>query len=147
MRVSSLLIGNILIIFSGLLYAIDAHISKYVSDKIDAKRITQITSFASGLFTLFILTILGISFDVDLKDIPIFFVLAFVGTGIDTLFFVMTLRLLGGVRTILLYSTTVIFGILFSSIVLSEEITIMDMFSTILVLSGIYFLRNKLGEE
>ncbi|MGH1567213.1 MAG: EamA family transporter [Nitrosopumilus sp.] len=118
-----------------------------MSDKIGAKRITQITSFASGLFALFVLIILDISFNVDLKDIPIISVLTFVGTGIATLFFVMTLRLLCGVRTILLYSTAVIFGILFSIIVLSEEITIMDMFSTILVLSGIYFLRNKLGEE
>ena len=147
MRVSNLLIDNILIIFSRLLYAIDVNISKYVSDKIDVKRITQIISFTSGLFTLFILIILGIPFDVDLKDIPIFSVLAFVGTGIDILFFVMAMRLLGCVRILLLYSTNVIFGIIFSSIVLSEEITIMDMFYINLILSGIYFLRNKLGEE
>ena len=144
---SSFLIGDVLIILSGLLYAIDVNISKYVSDKIDAKRITQITSFASGLFALLILIILDIPFDVDLRDVPMISVLAFVGTGVATLFFVMSLRLLGGVRTILLYSTTVIFGILFSSMILYEEITIVDIFSTILVLSGIYFLRNKLDTE
>ena len=38
---SSLLMGDILIIFSGLLYAIDVNICKYVSDKIDAKEITS----------------------------------------------------------------------------------------------------------
>ena len=38
---SSLLMGDILIIFSGLLYAIDVNICKYLSDKIDATKIRQ----------------------------------------------------------------------------------------------------------
>ncbi len=146
-NVSSFLIGDILIILSGLFYAIDVNICKYVSDKIDAKRITQITSFASGIFALLILVVLNIPFDVDWKDIPMISVLSFLGTGIATLFFVMALRILGGVRTILLYSTTAIFGIIFSNLILSEEITILNIFSIVLVISGIYFLRNKLGKE
>jgi len=147
MSMSSLLLGDILIILSGLFYAIDVNLCKYVSNKIDAKRITQITSFASGIFALFILVIFDIPFNVNLNDIPMISILAFAGTGIATLFFVMALKLLGGVRTILLYSTTAIFGIIFSSIILSEEITIMDILSTILVISGIYFMRNKIGNE
>lgn len=144
---SSLLMGDILIILSGLFYAVDVNICKYVSDKIDAKRITQITSFASGVFALIILFILNIPFNIDWSDIPTLSFLAFVGTGIATLFFIMALRILGGVRTILLYSTTAIFGIIFSSLVLLEEITTLDIFSIILVMSGIYFLKNKLGKE
>ena len=144
---SSLLIGDILIILSGFFYAIDVNICKYVSNKIDAKRITQITSFAAGIFALLILIILNIPLDVDWKDIPMISLLAFAGTGIATLFFVMALRLLGGVRTILLYSTTAIFGIIFSNLILSEEITSLNIFSIILVISGIYFLRNKLGRN
>ena len=43
-RVSSLLIGDILIIFSGLLYAIDVNISKYVLNQIDKKPSDEIES-------------------------------------------------------------------------------------------------------
>jgi len=147
LNMSSLLLGDILIILSGLFNAIDVNLSKYVSNKIDAKRIMQITSFASGIFVLSIIIILGIPLNINLDHIiPISF-LAFVGTGIATLFFVIALKLLGGVKTILLYSATSIFGIIFSSIILSEEITIINIVSVIIVISGIYLMRNKLGSE
>ncbi len=147
LNMSSFLLGDILIILSGLFYAIDVNLSKYVSNKIDAKRITQITSFSSGLFALLIIVIFNIPFNINLNDIlPISF-LAFVGTGIATLFFVMALKLLGGVKTILLYSTTSIFGIIFSSIILLEEITLIDIVSVTIVISGIYLMRSKLGSE
>ena len=147
LNMSSFLLGDVLIILSGLFYAIDVNLSKYVSNKIDAKRITQITSFASGLFALLIIVILDIPFNINLSDIlPISF-LAFAGTGIATLFFVMALKLLGGVKTILLYSSTSIFGIIFSSIILLEEITLIDIVSVTIVISGIYLMRRKLGSE
>ena len=37
------------------------------------------------------------------------------------------------------------FGILFSGLILSEVITPVDIFSTMLVLAGIFLLRNKLA--
>jgi len=147
MSMSGVLLGDVLIISSGLFYAIDVNICKYVSDKIDAKRVTQVTSFASGIFALLVLVILNIPFNVNLNDIPMISLLGIAGTGIATLFFVMALRLLGGVRTILLYSTTAIFGIMFSNLVLSEEITMVDVFSITLVISGIFLMRNKIGKE
>jgi drug/metabolite transporter (DMT)-like permease len=147
MSISGVLLGDALIILSGLFYAIDVNICKYVSDKIDAKRVTQITSFASGIFALLVLVILKIPFDVNLNDIPMISLLGIAGTGIATLFFVMALRLLGGVKAILLYSTTAIFGIIFSGLILYEEITFVDIFSITLVILGIYLMRNKLAKE
>ena len=146
LNMSSFLLGDILIILSGLFYAIDVNLSKYVSDKIDAKRITQITSFSLGLFALLIIVIFNIPFNINLNDIlPISF-LAFVGTGIATLFFVIALKLLGGVKIILLYFT-IIFGIIFSSVILSEEITITDNVSVAIVIYGIYLMGNDLESE
>ena len=51
-NMSSLLLGDTLIILSGLFYTVDVNLSKYVSNKIDVKRITQITSFVSGIFCI-----------------------------------------------------------------------------------------------
>ena len=147
MAISEVLFGDFLIMLSGLFYAIDVNICKYVSNRIDAKRVTQVTSFASCVFALSVLIILNIPFDVSLNDIPMISLLGIAGTGIATLFFVMALNILGGIKTILLYSTTAIFGILFSSILLLEEITVIDVLSAILVISGIYFMRNKLGNN
>ena len=52
MTLSNIVFGDLLIIFSGFLYAIDINICKYVSDRFDSKRIAQLTSFASGIFAL-----------------------------------------------------------------------------------------------
>jgi hypothetical protein len=60
----------------------------------------------------------------------------------------MALKIIGTVRTVLLYSTTAVFGVIFSGLFLSETITTTDIFSLGLVLVGIFLLRNKLaGKE
>ena len=53
--------------------------------------------------------------------------------------------MIGTVRTVLLYSTTAMFGVIFSGIFLGETITMLDIISLALVLGGIYMLRNKLA--
>ena len=144
---SNIVFGDLLIIFSGFLYAIDINICKYVSDRFDSKRIAQLTSFVSGIFALSLIFVFQIPFDINFEQIPGIAVLAIFGTGISTLFFLIALRLIGAVRTVLIYSTTSIFGIIFSIIFLSEAITIVNIISIGMVLVGIYLLRNRLGDE
>ena len=52
LNMSSLLLVDIPIILSGLFYAVNVNLSKYVSNKIDVKRTTQITSFVLGIFCI-----------------------------------------------------------------------------------------------
>jgi len=89
----------------------------------------------------------NIPLNINLEQLPTVALIAIAGTGISTLFFIISLRLLGTMRTVLLYSTTAIFGIIFSTILLSEEIMLHNIISMILVMSGVYFLRNRLGED
>ena len=147
MNFSDMLIGDFLILISGLLYAVDICLCKYVSDKIDSKRFVQITSLSSGLFALLIVFVFQIPFFIDVTYLPVIVVLSVVGTGFATLFFIMALKLLGGIRTIVLYSTTAIFGIIFSGVILVEKITIVDVSSIAFTIAGIYFLRNRLSSE
>lgn len=83
---------------------------------------------------------------IQLEQIPNILVMSVAGTGMSTLFFLMGLKLIGAVRTVLLYSTTSVFGILFSGVFLSEVVTYTDIISVVLVLSGIFLLRNRLAE-
>lgn len=147
MSFSNLVYGNMLILLSGLFYALDINICKYISARLDSKRILQITSFASGIFTLGIMIFFNIPLAFDISKIPSIAVIGIAGTGISTLFFIISLRLIGSVRTVLLYSTGAIFGILFSSIFLTEIIQPLNIFSIILALIGIYILRNRLREK
>ena len=147
MVLSNLVFGDLLIILSGLFFALDVNICKYVSDRISSKRITQLYSFFGGGAALVLLIAFQIPYDIDIEQLgPISFI-AIAGTGLATVFFLIALRLIGAVRTILIYSTTSIFGIIFSAIILSEQITTFNVISIITVMSGIYLLRNRLGYE
>ena len=65
----------------------------------------------------------------------------------STYFFVIALRSIGAVRTISLYSSTTVFGMVFATLLLHEVITFQNVLSIALVLGGMYLLRNKLGSD
>ncbi len=145
-NLGSMVTGDLLIIFSGLLYAIDITLCKYLSDRFDVKKTVQIVSFICAAITISIIILFQIPIDIELAQVPNILIMSIAGTGMSTLFFLMGLKLIGAVRTVLLYSTTSIFGIIFSGIILSEIITYTDVISVVLVLSGIFLLRNRLAE-
>ena len=146
MVLTKLVMGDLLILLSGLFYALDINICKYVTDRLDSKRMTQITSFASGGFALCLILLLQIPLEISLSHMPGIIITGIAGTAMSAFFFVIALRLIGTIRTILLYSTGSIFGIIFSAIFLSETITLLNVISIALVLIGLYLLRNRLGE-
>ena len=139
--------GDLLIIFSGFLYAVDITLCKYIGDRFDVKRVTQIVSFMCAAVAIALIAMFQIPMDVDITQMPGIIVMSVLGTGMSTLFFLVGLKLIGAVRTVLLYSTTSVFGVVFSGLILSEAITITDIISLALVLTGIFLLRNKLAEE
>lgn len=142
----SLVTGDLLIIFSGLLYAIDITLCKYLGERFDVKKTVQVISFTCAVITISIIVLFQIPMDVELAQVPNILVMSIAGTGMSTLFFLMGLKLIGAVRTVLLYSTTSVFGIIFSGLILSEVITYTDVISVVLVLLGIFLLRNRLAE-
>ena len=140
--------GDLLIILSGVLYAVDITLCKYIGDRFDSKRVTQVLSFISAGVAVSLIAAFQIPMNVDLAQLPGIITLSIFGTGLSTLFFLMALKFIGTVRTVLLYSTTAVFGVIFSGLFLSETITTTDIFSLGLVLVGIFLLRNKLaGKE
>ena len=144
---NNLVTGDVLIIISGLIYAVDITLCKYLGDRFDEKKVVQVVSFVSAGISISLIALFQIPMDVDLIQLPTIFFMSIVGTGMSTIFFLIGLRTIGAVRTVLLYSTTSVFGIIFSGLILSEVITPMNIISTIMVLTGIFLLRNRLGEE
>ena len=139
--------GDLLIILSGFLYAIDITVCKYIGDKYDPRRVSQITSFFCAITALCFLFLLQIPIDFEMIHLPNIVIISVLGTGMSTLFFLIGLKLIGAVRTVLLYSTTSVFGIIFAFLFLSEKITSIDILSLVITLIGIFLLRNKLAES
>lgn len=147
LMVTDLVVGDALIIISGAFYALDVVICRYLSDKVDSKRLTQITSLVSGSIAMIALVMYHIPFNIDIASLgPIAF-FAVGGTGIATILFLTSLRLIGGVRTILLFSTNSVLGVVFAAVLIGETINIANILSVALTLGGVCLLRNKIGGE
>ena len=140
---SGFVFGDIMIILAALFFALDISIARHLSNIIPATRISQISAFAGIPFALVLMLIFQIPFDVPLEQLPAIIYMGIFVSGLSYFFFVIALRLIGAIRTILIYSTTTVFGVAFSGIFLGEEITYINIFSVAVISLGIYLLRRK----
>jgi drug/metabolite transporter (DMT)-like permease len=62
-------------------------------------------------------------------------------------FILIALRYIGAVRTILVFSTTTVFGVMFANLLLGEIISMANIGAIGVVLVGTYLLRKKLAKE
>ena len=137
-------IGNILIVGATLFWALDNNISKIISKTIHIPKIIVLKSLIGGSL-LFILTmvIFGIEeFEVDIFHIPYLVFAGSMGFGVSLFFFLNSLKRIGTVKTMLLFSTSSIFGMIFATIFLNENITIYQIIAVAVILSGCYLVKR-----
>ena len=144
--VSGFVFGDVMIILAALFFAADISIARYVSTVVPATRISQISAFAGIPFALILVLIFQIPFDIPIEQIPSIIYMGVFVSGLSYFFFVIALKLIGAIRTVLIYSTTTVFGILFSGIFLDEHITEINIFSVVAITIGVYLLRKKFAK-
>lgn len=146
-QLSQFVLGDFLVILAGLFYGIEMTLYRYVCERVDSRRILQIISFVGGAAALGVVFALQLPIDLRLEDMPTILVSGVFGIGLSVLFIVMAIKHIGAIRTILIFSTTTLFGILFSFAILGEEIVIPHLVAFALVFVGIYLLRRKIAEK
>jgi drug/metabolite transporter (DMT)-like permease len=139
-------IGNILIVGSTLFWALDNNISKIISKTIHIPKIIVLKTLIGGsiLFILFII-IFGIdelNNTITIFHIPYLIFAGSMGFGASLFFFLHSLKRIGTIKTILLFSTSAIFGMIFATIFLNENITIYQIISVAFILCGCYLVKR-----
>jgi drug/metabolite transporter (DMT)-like permease len=148
LTMSKLVIGDVLLLLAGLFWALDINMSNYVSDRLGSQRITQLASFVAGGFALALITVLQIPFNIVLSHLPTIAIIGIVSIGMSTALFITGLKLIGAVRTILIYSINSGFGVVFAAVFLHEQVTLASVVSVSIAFLGLYLLRNRLaGKE
>jgi drug/metabolite transporter (DMT)-like permease len=136
-------LGNILIILSTLCWGLDNNISKTISNRItNTSKIVVIKSLIGGILLLIISLSLGYNLSIELFQIPYLLILAIGGFGLSLFFFIESLRIIGTLKVIVIFSSSAVFGLFFSFIILNEKITIMQMIATALVILGLYYVNK-----
>jgi drug/metabolite transporter (DMT)-like permease len=146
-QLSGLVYGDFLIILAGLFYGIMMNLFRFVSDRVEPRRVLQIISFVGGGAALLTVFALQTPIDLRLEDMPTILISGVFGIGVSILFIVMAIKYIGTVRTMLIFSTQTLFGILFASFILGEKILIPHLVAFGVVFGGVYLLRARLVDK
>lgn len=87
--------------------------------------------------------ILCIRININLTQIPNIILLGAGGFGMSIFFFLHSLRIIGTVRTIVIFSTSSIFGVIFSIAFLHEQLQILQLTAIPVMIFGIYLVNRK----
>jgi drug/metabolite transporter (DMT)-like permease len=139
-------LGNILIVSATLFWALDNNISKIISKTINVPKIIVLKTLIGGsiLFILFII-IFGINElinTITIYHIPYLVFVGSMGFGASLFFFLHSLKRIGTIKTILLFSTSSIFGMIFAKVFLNESITIYQIIAVGAILFGCYLVKR-----
>lgn len=137
-------IGNILIVGSTLFWALDNNISKILSKNIHIPKIIVLKTLIGGsLLFILTITVFGIAeFDVDIIHVSYLVFAGSLGFGASLFFFLHSLKRIGTIKTILLFSTSSIFGMIFAKVFLNENITIYQIIAVGVILGGLYLIKR-----
>ncbi len=135
--------GNLLIISSMALWALDNNLSKIATHRIDISRLVQVKGAIGGAVLLIFALTVKIPLGITAFEIPNLLLVGLVGFGIALYLFLHSLRRIGTVKTMLIYSTGTIFGLLFATIFLHEKVGMYQIPAVVLMLTGIYLVTKE----
>lgn len=135
--------GHFFILGAMVLWALDNNLSRIIATRIDTARLVQLKSAIGGLILLATVFLLGIPFDIKASQIPPVILLSAIGFGGSLYFFLQSLKRIGTIRTIMIFSMASVFGLVFASVFLHEQISAYQASAIAIMLTGIYMINRK----
>lgn len=141
-ELSKFVFGDFMILISGFIYGVCPFISRHAGD-VTTVKVVQVMSLSGACLCIALLLFFHTPFVLDLS---VFSLLSFVGVagiGGSVMFYVLAARLIGAVRSILIFSSASVFGIVYSALYLLESIDVFIVSSLVLTLAGLYLLNKR----
>ncbi|MGC1709751.1 MAG: DMT family transporter, partial [Nitrosotalea sp.] len=113
------------------------------AQRIDISRLVQLKGLIGGGILFVFALAIKIPVNITSIEIPNILLVGMVGFGISLYLFLHSLRRIGTVKTMLIYSTGSVFGLLFASIFLHEKIGWYQILAIALMLTGIYLVTKE----
>lgn len=141
---SNFVFGDIMVLLSGFIYCLCTFITKHAGS-VNTIKVVQIMSLSGASMCFVIMLVSQTPMVMNMSDLSLLSFVGVSGIGGSVLFFVMAVRLIGAVRTILVFSSSTVFGIVYSGFYLLESINPFTISSLVVVAVGLYHLRYKLA--
>lgn len=143
---SSLFIINsshLLILAATVFWALDNNLSKIMSNRMDVSRMVQLKSAIGGTILFLMALFLHVPIHIDPAHVPYIILLGVLGFAMSLYFFLHSLRRIGTVRTIIIFSMSSVFGLVFAWIFLREPIGYYQILAIAIMLFGIYLINRR----
>jgi drug/metabolite transporter (DMT)-like permease len=135
--------GNIMILASMFMWAIDNNVSRRLTSTASPAKIAMVKSLAGGLVMIMVVLALGkgniitaIKFDIWILIVG----MSIAGFGGALLLFLEGIKRIGTVKTMSMFSLTPIFGIVIAALGLGESINVFQGIATGLIIVGIILI-------
>ncbi len=140
--------GNIMILASMLMWAIDNNISRRLTtfSDISPAKIAMLKSLFGGIAMLVVVAVAGKLGALAGLEVNLWLIitgLAVSGFGAALMFFLQGIKHIGTIKTMSVFSMTPIFGIVIAAMVLGETITLFQGVATAMIIAGILLLSRR----
>ncbi|MBI2572252.1 DMT family transporter [Candidatus Woesearchaeota archaeon] len=135
--------GNLFILAATFCWAIDNSVSKLVSLKNDVLTVVSLKSLIGGSILLFLALFLKIPFTISLPILPLILIVGFCSIGLSMVFFLSAMKSIGSMKTVVIFSTASLFGLITAAILLNEHISILQIIAGIVALSAVYVIAKS----
>lgn len=139
----SLDVGSILVIGASLFWAIDNNVSKIITKRVDILKIAQLKSAIGGAILLGVVFATNIPVLLPENEIPFVLLLGTVGFALSLFLFLKSLHIIGVVKTIVIFATSSVFGLIFAVLFLHEQVSIFQIIAICVMILGIYLINRK----
>ena len=138
--------GNLMILGSMFMWAIDNNVSRRLTKSVSPAKIAMLKSLFGGLVMLAAALALGkwdAIADIEPNLWLIIVGMSLSGFGGALLLFLQGIKRIGTIKTMSVFSTTPIFGIVFAAVALGESISVFQGIATGLIILGILLVSRR----
>lgn len=143
LTLSQSLLGNVFVVAACLFWGIDNNLSRFLSKKEDLILVTALKCLVGGTILLLLSWALGLEFHVPLTAFPYLITVGAFSVGFSILFFLLSLREIGAMKTGIIFSTSSLFGATFAFVTLRESFSLIQLIAGLVMLTGVYVIYRK----
>ena len=136
------LVGNLLILAATFCWSVENNLTRIASQRYGAMLVAKYRNIFGGLALLAVVLLLSIPVAVPVSAlVPL--ALLVVAMALTSLLAIAALARIGAIRTLLVFSSTSIFGAAFALVFLGEQITAAQVGGAAVILTGIYLIQRS----
>lgn len=140
-------IGNLFILATMICWSLDNNISKKITKDIDVSTIIKLKCIIGGTILLGVAIISGTSIEFNMDNASNILLLSTIGFAAPLFFFYHAIKKIGTIKTILIFSTSSIFGVIYASLFLNEEVNGIQVAAMLIMLFGIVCLYKEKKQQ